>query len=67
MANSNANSSFKRNEVKAVVTVRSPCSEKENWNQLTSLLACARHFLLILTKILQFRHNTRDTDEEWER
>lgn len=67
MANSNANPSFKRSEVKSLVTVRSLCSDKENWNQhhFTAYLCQALFFFfLILTKILQFKHNIQDMDEE---
>lgn len=46
MANSNVNPSFKRNEVKSLVTVRSLCSDKENWNQ--------HHFAAYLCQALFF-------------
>lgn len=49
MANSNANGSFKRNKVKALVTVRSPCSEEENWNQ--------HYFTAYLCQALSFNSN----------
>ena len=59
--------SFRRHKAEALMTTKLLYSEKENWieHYFYSYFA-PDTFFFILTRILQFRQNTQDKDEEWE-